>query len=160
MRLALTAPFVLIRPVSFVGYLCSPQTAETGEGMGVAEITEDSVAERVEDEAMASVEDGIAEMTEDEATTSDEEGVAEAVNDMIARSRMLEDVVETSEDSIEVGVVDSIEDGELVDDAIVEETIEELGEAGCGVEKQDSSYKCAVRICLNPMTWDSGMLNK
>jgi hypothetical protein len=90
---------------------------------------------------------------------------------------VVETIEDTTADSIEVGVVDtvedmvvdSIEDGELVDDAIMEETIElseddtaneELRAAGCDIEKQDSSYKCAVGICMSSVTWDSGILNR
>jgi hypothetical protein len=108
-----------IRPLFVDAYSGTPHIAGAmgdGEGVGVAEIIEDTATDPIEV--------GIADTTEDR-------------------------------------LVDSTEGIELVDDAIVKESVEliaderaseELGDTGCDGSKQASSYKCAVGIFMNPVT--------
>jgi hypothetical protein len=133
---------VLIRPIVFDGYLCSPQTAGTGKGLGVVDMTGDDVVEMAEDEAIDAVEDEIAETVEEEATTSDGEEVAVAVDDTLARSRVLEDMEEMSE---------------LANDDTARQ---ELGDATRSGGKQVLSYNCAPRLSTRLSTCDSGIPNE
>jgi hypothetical protein len=138
--LAVKAPFALIIPVVFVGYLCSPQTPEIDEGVGVANTAEDWVAETAGDEVMDSTEDEITEIIEDKTTVSDGEGLMETADDVVAESSLLDGVEETSE---------------FAEDETAREKLED---AACGCGKQLFSYSRTATLGLRRSTSETGIV--